>query len=109
VNRRFGKPLYTRIDNPSTPDQKDKLIKLSRDSVKATTLAGEEIVDKLTEASGNGKSIEGLKVTTQNGWFAARPSGTENIYKLYAESFLGEEHLRKILNEAKDLIVETLK
>lgn len=109
LTQKFGNPVYTRIDNPSTPDQKDKLLNLSGDSVKAQSLAGEEIKEKLTHAPGNGKSIEGLKVTTQNGWFAARPSGTENIYKLYAESFLGSEHLQKILDEAKELILETIK
>src|ERR1700675_3224327 len=82
----FGTPYYTRIDAPATPDQKARLLKLSPDAVKAKELAGEPILQRLTEAPYNRAPIGGLKVVTENGWFAARPSGTENIYKIYAES-----------------------
>jgi phosphoglucomutase len=100
----FGESYYTRIDAPATPDQKAKLAKLSPEDVTASELAGEPIVSKMTEAPGNGASIGGLKVTTQNGWFAARPSGTENIYKLYAESFVGQDHLNRLVAEAQELM-----
>jgi phosphoglucomutase len=101
---RFGKPSYIRIDAPATPAQKEVLKKLSPDMVTAHELAGEQITAKLTRAPGNNAEIGGLKVITQNGWFAARPSGTEDIYKLYAESFLGEEHLQKIQEEAVTIV-----
>jgi phosphoglucomutase len=105
---RFGKPSYIRIDAPATPAQKAALKKLSPDMVAAQELAGEQITAKLTRAPGNNAEIGGLKVITQNGWFAARPSGTEDIYKIYAESFLGEEHLRKIQEEAVAIVSATL-
>ncbi len=101
-------PHYTRIDAPATPAEKAKLKKLSPSAVTASELAGEPIVQKLTEAPGNGASIGGLKVTTENGWFAARPSGTENVYKIYAESFLGEGHLERLVEEAKSLVSKAL-
>ena len=93
----FGAPCYTRIDAPATPEQKAKLGKLSPEAVTASTLAGEPITAKLTDAPGNGAPIGGLKVVAASGWFAARPSGTENIYKIYAESFKDEQHLQAIV------------
>ncbi len=105
---KFGMPYYTRIDAPATPAQKAILQKLSPEAVKATTLAGEAIVAKLTRAPGNDAPIGGLKVVTENGWFAARPSGTENIYKIYAESFKGEAHLAEIVREAQAMVDATL-
>jgi phosphoglucomutase len=104
LTERFGAPVYERIDAPATPEQKAILLKLSPQQVKAHELAGEPIEAMLTAAPGNGAPIGGLKVTTRNGWFAARPSGTEHVYKIYAESFLGEEHLRRIQREAQELI-----
>jgi phosphoglucomutase len=104
----FGAAYYTRIDEPATLEQKAAFKKLTADSVKATNLAGEVITAKLTKAPGNGAAIGGLKVVTQNGWFAARPSGTENIYKLYAESFRGEDHLGEIVVEARAILNQTL-
>ncbi|MDQ1346848.1 MAG: phosphoglucomutase, partial [Acidobacteriota bacterium] len=100
----FGAPLYTRIDAPATPEQKARLSKLSPASVAAATLAGEPITARLTHAPANGAAIGGLKVTSENGWFAARPSGTENIYKIYAESFRGDAHLQAILAEAREIV-----
>ncbi len=100
----FGSPVYERIDAPATPEQKAILQKLSPDQVPATELAGEKIVAKLTRAPGNGAALGGLKVVIENGWFAARPSGTENVYKIYAESFLGVDHLRRIQEEAQSLV-----
>jgi len=105
---RFGRPSYIRIDAPATPAQKAILKKLSPDMVTAHELAGETIISKLTRAPGNNAEIGGLKVITQNGWFAARPSGTEDIYKLYAESFLGEGHLQKIHEEALAIVSAAL-
>ena len=104
----FGTPYYTRIDAPSTPEQKRKLSALSSDSVKESELAGEPITAKLTHAPGNQASIGGLKVVARNGWFAARPSGTENIYKIYAESFKGASHLRAIVSEAEKIVNNAL-
>lgn len=101
---KFGAPVYTRFDAPASPEQKAVLANLSPDMVEAETLAGEKILEKLTHASGNGAAIGGLKVTTENGWFAARPSGTENIYKIYSESFIGEEHIAKIQQEAQQIV-----
>jgi phosphoglucomutase len=101
---RFGNPVYQRIDAPATAAQKAVLSSMSADDVRADTLAGEAITAKLTHAPGNGASIGGLKVATQNGWFAARPSGTEEIYKIYAESFLDETHLKQIQDEAQTLV-----
>ena len=104
----FGNPLYTRIDAAATPEQKERLGKLSPDAVTASTLAGDQITAKLTKAPGNNASIGGLKVITANGWFAARPSGTENIYKIYAESFRDERHLNKIVTEAQQIVNNAL-
>lgn len=104
----FGAPAYARTDAPADRAQKAILKKLSPQQVEATELAGEEITAKLTEAPGNGAAIGGLKVTTCNAWFAARPSGTEDKYKIYAESFLGEEHLRKVQEEAQALVTQVL-
>ncbi len=100
----FGIPYYTRIDAPATPEQKARLERLSPEAVKASDLAGEPIVAKLMRAPGNGAPIEGLKVVTRNGWFAARPSGTEAVYKIYAESFRDEAHLEAILSEAQEMV-----
>lgn len=100
----FGAPSYARIDAAASPEQKASLAKLAASNVTATELAGEVITAKLTEAPGNGASIGGLKVTTENAWFAARPSGTEDVYKIYAESFKGEEHLKQVQAEAKALV-----
>ncbi len=107
--REFGDPVYDRVDSPATPEQKKILGKLSPDKVKCSDLAGEKITAVLAHAPGNGAPIGGLKVITENGWFAARPSGTENICKIYAESFLGEDHLRRILEEAESIVAQTLK
>jgi phosphoglucomutase len=104
----FGTPYYTRIDAQATPDQKAKLQKLSPDAVEESTLAGEPIIAKLSSAPGNGAPIGGLKVATANGWFAARPSGTENIYKIYAESFKNENHLNTIVSEAQKMVDRAL-
>jgi phosphoglucomutase len=101
---RFGEPRYTRIDQAATPAQKSALKKLSPDAVKASTLAGDAITAKLTRAPGNNADIGGLKVVTEQGWFAARPSGTEDVYKIYAESFRGDEHLKTIVEEAKQIV-----
>jgi phosphoglucomutase len=100
----FGAPVYARIDAAATREQKAALGKLSSSDVTATELAGEAIIAKLTEAPGNGASIGGLKVVTENAWFAARPSGTEDVYKIYAESFKGEDHLKQVQAEAKALV-----
>jgi len=100
----FGSPVYTRIDAPATPEQKAKLAKLSPAAVTAPLLAGEPITARLTRAPGNDAAIGGLKVVAASGWFAARPSGTENLYKLYAESFRDERHLQLIVDEAKEIV-----
>ena len=107
LTQQFGDPVYERIDAPATPAEKAILQKLSPEQVPATELAGEKIEAMLTTAPGNGAAIGGLKVLTKNGWFAARPSGTEDVYKIYAESFLGKEHLRKIQDEARAVISKT--
>jgi phosphoglucomutase len=104
----FGTPYYTRIDAPATPEEKSKLQKLSPDAVKESDLAGEPITAKLTSAPGNHAPIGGLKVVSTNGWFAARPSGTENIYKIYAESFKSQTHLNAIVNEAQEMVNKAL-
>jgi len=101
---RFGSPVYERIDAPAKPEQKAAFKKLSPDMVTAQELAGEKIIAKLTHAPGNGAPIGGLKVVTANGWFAARPSGTEDIYKIYTESFKGKDHLKKIQEEAQMIV-----
>jgi phosphoglucomutase len=105
----FGTPYYTRIDAPATPDQKARLQRLSSTAVVTDTLAGERITGKLTTAPGNGAPIGGLKVVTDNGWFAARPSGTENIYKIYAESFKDQHHLAAIVQEAQEIVTDALR
>jgi len=100
----FGTPYYTRIDSPAEPEQKEKLQKLSPEAVEESKLAGEPILSKLTRAPGNNAPIGGLKVVAASGWFAARPSGTENIYKIYAESFKDEKHLQAIVAEAQKIV-----
>jgi len=109
LEARFGSPVYARSDSPATSVQKAALAKLSPDLVKADELAGESITAKLTHAPANNAPIGGLKVTTENGWFAARPSGTEEIYKLYAESFVGPKHLGQIQEEAQEIIEAAFK
>jgi phosphoglucomutase len=104
----FGTPYYTRIDAPATPQQKAKLQKLSPENVKASELAGEPIINKLTRAPGNNAPIGGIKVVTRSGWFAARPSGTENVYKIYAESFRDQAHLDALVNEAQRIVDNAL-
>jgi phosphoglucomutase len=104
----FGAPLYTRIDAAATPEEKARLAKLSPAAVAASTLAGDAITAKLTNAPGNDAPIGGLKVVTKSGWFAARPSGTENIYKIYAESFRDEKHLQAIVTEAQAIVSQAL-
>ena len=108
LTQKLGDPIYTRVDAPATPEQKDKLKKLTPDVVHAATLAGEPIVARLTRAPANNAEIGGLKIVTENGWFAARPSGTEDVYKIYAESFNGQEHLDKILEEARHIVNDAL-
>src|SRR5467141_4185635 len=109
IMRRLGTPHYTRIDAPATPRQKSVLKKLSPESVRAETLAGQPIRAKLTRAPGNGAEIGGLKVVADDGWFAARPSGTEDVFKIYAESFRGEDHLQAIVAEARQIVAEALR
>jgi phosphoglucomutase len=105
---RFGEPVYERLDEPADPAQKAALIKLSPDQIKTPNLAGDPILAKITRAPGNDQPIGGLKVITENGWFAARPSGTENIYKIYAESFRGRDHLIQIQQEARQIVAAVL-
>jgi phosphoglucomutase len=109
LTQEFGDPKYTRIDAPATPEQKTAFKKLTPEAVTATDLAGDKIIAKLTKAPGNQASIGGLKVVTEKGWFAARPSGTENIYKVYAESFVDEKHLAAIVEQAQGIVVDALK
>jgi len=109
LKQEFGSPVYERTDAPATLEQKEKLKSLNPEYISANELAGEEILSKLSHAPGNNAAIGGLKVVTQNGWFAARPSGTENIYKIYAESFKGREHLNKIKEEAQDIVLSVVK
>jgi phosphoglucomutase len=108
LTTKFGAPIYTRIDTPATPEEKARLKKLSPEAVRAAQLAGDPIVAKLTRAPANGAEIGGLKVVTASGWFAARPSGTENIYKIYAESFKGQGHLDAIVAEARQIVSAAL-
>jgi phosphoglucomutase len=108
LTARLGMPYYLRIDAPATPEQKNRLKGLAPENVPAEDLAGDPIAAKLTRAPGNGAAIGGLKVATRNGWFAARPSGTENIYKLYAESFKGQAHLEAIVEEAQKILDRVL-
>jgi phosphoglucomutase len=105
----FGTSYYTRIDAPATLAEKNVLKNLSPESVKAGEMAGEPITAKLTRAPGNGAPIGGLKVVTASGWFAARPSGTENVYKIYAESFKSASHLDAILREAQLIVAQALR
>ena len=107
LTEKFGAPVYERIDAPASPEEKAILQKLSPEQVSAKELAGEKIEAMLTKAPANNAPLGGLKVVTKNGWFAARPSGTENVYKIYAESFLGKEHLKRIQDEARALIAKT--
>ena len=100
----LGEPVATRIDAAATPEQKKQLSKLAPEQVRSTELAGEAIQSILSHAPGNNEAIGGLKVITANGWFAARPSGTEDIYKIYAESFLGDAHLQRLVAEAQELV-----
>lgn len=109
LEQRFGSPVYERMDAPASPTEKTVLAELSPEQVTATELAGEPITARLTNAPGNGAAIGGLKVVTDNGWFAARPSGTEDIYKIYAESFIGEDHLHQIQEQARDIVSAALK
>jgi phosphoglucomutase len=109
LTAQFGRPYYTRIDAPATPEEKAKLEKLSPEAVVTPKLAGDPITAKLTAAPGGGAPIGGLKVLTANGWFAARPSGTENIYKIYAESFKDQGHLAVIVKEAQEIVNHALK
>jgi phosphoglucomutase len=104
LTARYGEPVYERVDAPATPDEKARLGKLSADRVKATELAGARITGVLTHAPGNGAALGGLKVQSEDGWFAARPSGTEDVYKIYAESFRGRDHLQRIQEEARSLV-----
>lgn len=108
LTERFGDPAYQRVDAPATPEQKAALKKLDGAAITATELAGEPIVAKLSRAPGNDEAIGGVKVVTENAWFAARPSGTENVYKIYAESFRGAEHLAQVQKEAKRIVDEAL-
>jgi len=109
LTEEFGAPCYTRIDAPATPNQKARLAQLSPSAVKASTLAGEPITAKLTRAPANDAPIGGLKVVAASGWFAARPSGTENIYKIYAESFKNESHLEALVGEAREIVNDALR
>ncbi|MEU2387747.1 phosphoglucomutase (alpha-D-glucose-1,6-bisphosphate-dependent) [Streptomyces sp. NPDC012461] len=108
LTARFGEPAYERIDAPATREEKARLAQLSPAQVTADTLAGEDVTAVLTEAPGNGAAIGGIKVTTRSAWFAARPSGTEDVYKIYAESFQGTEHLRRVQEEAKSVVLSAL-
>jgi phosphoglucomutase len=108
LTRQFGAPVYDRVDAPATPEQKEMLEKLSPQQIRSKDLAGEKIQTILTRAPGNEAPIGGLKVMAESGWFAARPSGTESIYKIYAESFRGDGHLRRILEEAQAIVSDTL-
>jgi phosphoglucomutase len=109
LTREFGAPVYERIDAPASPEQKTILKKLSPEQVRSDSLAGEKIEAKLTSAPGNDEAIGGLKVIAKSGWFAARPSGTENVYKIYAESFRGADHLKRIQSEAQQIVSDVFK
>jgi phosphoglucomutase len=104
LGKEFGSPVFDRIDAPASPQQKKQLGALAPEQIKADELAGEKIDSVLSHAPGNGAAIGGIKVSSKNGWFAARPSGTENIYKIYAESFRGAEHLKLIIGEAQSIV-----
>ena len=109
LTREFGTPAYERIDAPATPAQKEILKKMTPEQFDERELAGEKIVKTLSVAPGNGAPIGGIKVIAESGWFAARPSGTEEVYKIYAESFRGADHLRRIQAEAQELIARVFK
>jgi len=108
LTERYGDPAYARVDAPATREQKAQLGALSPSDVTADSLAGEPITARLTAAPGNGAQIGGLKVTTESAWFAARPSGTEDVYKIYAESFKGPEHLAQVQTEAREVVSAAL-
>lgn len=108
LTREFGEPVYERLEAPATPAQKERLARLAPQQVRSTDLAGEKIASRLTHAPGNDAPIGGLKVIAENGWFAARPSGTEDVYKIYAESFRGADHLRRILEEAQNIVSDAV-
>jgi phosphoglucomutase len=108
LTREFGEPVYDRVEAAATPEQKEMLDKLSPQQVQSKDLAGEKIQAILTRAPGNDAPIGGLKVVAESGWFAARPSGTEDIFKIYAESFRGADHLRRIIEEAQAIVNSTL-
>jgi phosphoglucomutase len=108
LTHEFGEPVYERVEATATPEQKAVLERLSPEQVKIKDLAGEKILAIITRAPGNGASIGGLKVMAKSGWFAARPSGTEDIYKIYAESFQGTDHVHRILEEAQMIVSKTL-
>jgi phosphoglucomutase len=108
LTSQFGDPAYARVDAPASKAEKAKLAKLAPEDVKADFLAGEKITGRLVNAPGNGAAIGGLKVTTENAWFAARPSGTEDVYKIYAESFKGPEHLKQVQEEAREVVSAAL-
>jgi phosphoglucomutase len=109
VTQDLGKSFYERIDAPATPEQKAPLSRLDPAEIDAKELAGEPVQEKLTRAPGNNEPIGGIKMIAKNGWFAARPSGTEDVYKIYAESFRGEEHLRQIQHDAQAFIARQFK
>lgn len=109
LTREFGEPAYDRVEAPATPEQKSRLSALSPQQVQATNLADEKIQSIISHAPGNDASLGGVKVVAENGWFAARPSGTEDIYKIYAESFRGRDHLRRIVEEAQAIVDTALK
>lgn len=108
LTQELGDPFYERIEAPATPEQKTALERLSPSDINATEVAGEQIEQILSTAPGDGNPIGGIKVIAENGWFAARPSGTEDIYKIYAESFHGRDHLRQIQQEAQRIVSETI-
>jgi phosphoglucomutase len=108
ITEAYGTSYYTRIDAPATPAEKEILKQLNPESVKAATLAGDAITARMTRAPGNHADLGGLKVATEHGWFAARPSGTEDVYKIYAESLRSEAHLQTILSEAKEIVAAAL-
>jgi phosphoglucomutase len=109
LTQEFGDFAYERIDAPATTEQKAALLRLSPEQIEASTIAGGRITSLLTKAPGNGAPIGGLKVVTEKGWFAARPSGTEAVYKLYAESYVGSDHLKRIQEEAQAIIAKALR